>query len=100
MPPESSGYSATPPLSEEPEAQTPRLENDEMAEPPDPKDVPVPDDSDDELHAEDYWIEQGDKVIRMHRRPRTKAFDPVMTHDCPVDILQVGHERTTVALHP
>jgi hypothetical protein len=52
-----------------------------MAEPPDPKDVPVHDDSDDELHAEDYWIEQGDKVIRMHRRPRTKAFDPVMTHD-------------------
>ena len=97
VPPESSGYSATPPLSEEPEAQTPRPEDDETEKLLDPKDVPIPDDSDDGLHVEDYWIQQGDKVIRVHRRPRTLAFDPVLTLDCPVDILQVGHERTTVA---
>ena len=61
-----------------------------------PVEVPVPgDSSDDDLVMEDAWICQNDKVIRVHHRPRTAAFDPSTCSDCPVDLLSICGERTT-----
>jgi hypothetical protein len=82
----SSGYSATPPLSEQSRSETPPPALEEV--PTDPKDVPVPDAGDDELMVEDFWISQGDQIIRVHKTPRTHAFEPTMALDCPCDLLK------------
>lgn len=89
----SSGYSATPPRSESPTNATPPPELETV--PTDPKDVPVPEAGDDELVMEDYWVHQGDQLIRVHCRPRTYAFEPTMTCDCPCDFLKIGEDRIT-----
>ena len=91
--PNSSGYSATPPISEHSRSETPPPELEEI--PTDPKDVPVPDAGDDELLVEDFWISQGDQLIRVHKTPRTHAFDPTMAPDCPCDLLKIGEDRIT-----
>eukprot|EP00435_Cladocopium_sp_Y103_P052434 s764_g16.t1 len=94
----SSGYSATPPQSDIPDNEIP-INNPEET-PTDPKDVPVPDTSGDELHAEDYWILQGEQLIRVHKKPRTKAFEPTMVMDCPCDVLKIGENRITTGASP
>eukprot|EP00435_Cladocopium_sp_Y103_P033655 s328_g8.t1 len=94
VPPESNGYTPTTPLSEaSPSNHTPPPEA--TLEPTDPKDVPVP--TDDELFLDDYWLCQNDKLIRVHQQPRTEAFSPVYMVDCPIDVLQLGSERNTIA---
>ena len=62
--------------------------------------IPIPDSSDDDLVMEDAWICQNDKVIRVHHRPRTAAFDPSTCSDCPVDLLSICGERTTSGNSP
>jgi hypothetical protein len=91
--PNSSGYSATPPISEPSRSETPPPTLEEI--PTDPKDVPVPEAGDDELMVEDFWISQGDQLIRVHKRPRTHAFEPTMALDCPCDLLKIGEDRIT-----
>ena len=94
--PESNGYSATPPLSETPRSNLPNPDTEET--PTDPKDVPVPEAGDDELIAEDYWVFHGDQLIRVHNQPRTQAFDPTMTMDCPCDLLKIGGNRISTGM--
>lgn len=82
----SNAYTPTTPASNSPTV------NPNPEEATDPKDVPVPTD-DDEFVAEDYWLVQKDKPIRVHQKPRYEAFDPSTCCDCPVDILCVSGER-------
>ena len=91
--PNSSGYSATPPISEISQNEAPPPELEDI--PTDPKDVPVPDAGEDELVVEDFWISQGNQLIRVHKIPRTQAFEPTMTLDCPCDLLKIGADRIT-----
>eukprot|EP00435_Cladocopium_sp_Y103_P057366 s1032_g19.t1 len=97
-PPPSNAYTPTTPMSDNPNETTLEPEINpipSVEEPTDPKDVPVPDDADDELITEDYWLTQGDKIIRVHQTPRRKAFNPCSVTDCPVDILSVCEQRFT-----
>ena len=59
-------------------------------------DVPVPEDSSDEaLISEDYWIIKGDKITRIHQRPRRAGFRPIDSHDCPIDVFLLADESQT-----
>ena len=80
-------YAPTTPISD-----TPIVPNPEDVQ---PENIPVPDSEDDELMLEDYWIHQGNQLMRIHRKPRNDAFDPSTTNDCPVNILMVSGERST-----
>ena len=94
--PPSSLYTPTTPLSQNPDEtvfEPPVDPNPSTEVPTEPKDIPVPED--DELMTEDYWLTQGDKILRVHQTPRTSAFDPCCVTDCPVDILQVCSSRVT-----
>ena len=95
--PPSISYSPTTPAgSNAPSDQEPNSEdNTHHAEEPKPEDVPIPDSEDDELTVEDFWIHQGNQLMRIHRKPRTEAFEPSSVPDCPVDILLVCGERST-----
>ena len=59
-----------------------------------PVDIPVPEDED--LYC-DFWILQTDRLIRVHQQPRWTAFEPHLCTDCPVDILCLAEDRTTMA---
>jgi hypothetical protein len=83
----SNAYTPTTPLSNSPTI------NSNPEEATDPKDVPAPTDDGDEFVAEDHWLVQKDKLIRVHQKPRYEAFDPSTCCDCPVDILCVSGER-------
>ena len=64
---------------------------------PDPAAVPIPDsEEDDELFAEDFWVIQDNCAIRVHNQPRVKPFQPHLDPDCPLDILSVKSERTSL----
>ena len=65
----SNAYTPTTPLSNSP------TNNSNPEEATDPKDVPAPTDDDDEFVAEDHWLVQKDKLIRVHQKPRYEAFD-------------------------
>ena len=90
-------YSPTTPLSDHSQPNTTENIPTEHPNPPAaPEDIPVPESSDDEnLHVEDYWIHQGQQIMRVHRKPRTEAFDPSSVADCPVDILTIMNDRCT-----
>ncbi len=61
-----------------------------------PVQIPVPEDT--ELNCEqDYWIVQGKNLIRVHQRPRTKAFRPTDIPDSPVSPILLANSRTTTA---
>ena len=66
-----SGYSPTPPIAtparsenlheaQHPAVNPPEIESAELPN------IPIPDDSDEGLIAEDYWIHQGSQLIRAH----------------------------------
>ena len=88
---ESDGISpSTPPESFIPEAVV-----------PDPAAVPIPDsDFDDELIAEDYWVIQDNCAIKVHNKPRTGPFQPHLDPDCPIDVLSLKPERTSLIKKP
>ena len=88
---ESDGISpSTPPESFVPEAAV-----------PDPAAVPIPDsDFDDELIAEDYWVIQDNRAIKVHNKPRTGPFQPHLDPDCPIDVLSLKPERTSLIKKP
>lgn len=68
---------------------------------PDPAAVPIPDfDVDDELIAEDYWVLQDNCAIKVHNKPRTRPFQPHLDPDCPIDILSLKSERTSLIKKP
>jgi hypothetical protein len=95
MPPASqasSGYTPTTPIND-------RISDDlgEEPIPAAPHEVPVP--SDDDFVVEDVWMCQGDKLLRIHNRPRWTDFDPSSCADCPVDILNVMETRCTTGNH-
>jgi len=86
----SNAYTPPTPLSDQPQEN---LSEDVELE---PKDIPIPSDSsDDGLMVEDYWIQQKNKLIRVHQTPRKQAFNPIMAMDCPVNILHLSDERYT-----
>ena len=59
-------------------------------------DVPIPDDSTDEAFiSEDYWIIQGDKITRVHNKPRKAVFRPLDSSDCPIDVFLLLDDRQT-----
>ena len=59
--------------------------------------IPIPIESEeDELTMEDYWIIQEDKAIRIHKQPRKQPFFPWEDQECPLNILTVLGERTTL----
>lgn len=60
-------------------------------------DVPIPEDAGDGLVLEDYWIVQKDKIIRRHVQPRTHAFSPAKSQDCPTHPVCLCDERKTIA---
>ena len=92
----SNAYTPTTPVSQQSNENA--IDDDVELE---PKDIPVPSDSsDDGLTVEDYWIQQEDKLIRVHKTPRNHAFDPTMTSKCPVDILHLSDERYTAGNAP
>ena len=68
-------------------------------EPVDPSSIPVPEDLNDELVMEDFWVQEEDRIVRVHRKPRFVAFDPSTTTDCPVPILHLNEERETQGNH-
>ena len=89
----SSGYSATPPLSE---AQFPiQHPGAPEIDPSELHTIPIPDANEEGLVAEDFWIHSGSQLIRVHQKVRHQAFDPTTVDDCPVDILMISGERTT-----
>ena len=84
---DTSDYAPTTPMNTNSEAN-PEDNN------PNPADIPVPS-SDDELYAEDYWVHHGNQLLRVHRKPRERSFDPSTTSDCPVPILLIQDQRET-----
>lgn len=66
-----------------------------IADPPNPIEVPIPGETDDELFMEDYWIIQKDKLIRKHMKPRKTAFRPTDIEQCPINPLLLADDRIT-----
>ena len=66
-----------------------------IADPPNPIEVPIPGETDDELFMEDYWIIQKDKLIRKHVKPRKTAFRPTDIEQCPINPLLLADDRIT-----
>ena len=93
-PPSISDAPTTPLSTESPEP------NPENSNPIEPSEVPIPESSDEDLIAEDFWVQQCDKLIRVHQKPRVQAFDPSTCSDCPIDLLTIGDERTTMGNYP
>ena len=63
----------------------------------DPAGIPVPDtETDDELTVEDYWVIQDNRAFKVHRKPRKELFLPHLDSDCPVNILALKPDRTTL----
>ena len=61
-----------------------------------PVQIPVPEDT--ELNCnQDYWIVQGQNLIRVHQQPRRQAFRPTDSTDSPVSPLLLADARTTTA---
>eukprot|EP00434_Breviolum_minutum_P042887 symbB.v1.2.038193.t1/scaffold5827.1/size23306/2 len=84
------GSPSTPPESLMPEAIA-----------PDPAAVPIPEsDADDELIAEDYWVIQDDRAIKVHNKPRKEPFQPHLDPDCPIDVLSLTSERISLIKTP
>ncbi len=77
------------PASEEPEDSA--IGNSQ----PDPVEVPIPPETDDELFMEDYWIVQKDRLIRKHVKPRQTAFRPTDIDQCPIHPILLADERIT-----
>ena len=64
---------------------------------PDGIQIPVPSESEgDELVMEDYWVIQDNQAIRVHNRPRNQLFSPWEDPECPLNVLTVLGERTTM----
>lgn len=61
-----------------------------------PVDIPVPEDTE-LLCNQDYWVTQGNKVIRVHQQPRKHAFRPTECEDSPVSPLLLTDDRVTTA---
>ena len=59
--------------------------------------VPIPSESEeDELTMEDYWVIQEKQAIRVHKQPRKQLFQPWEDQECPLNILTVLGDRTTM----
>ena len=73
-----------------------------MPDPPpaeaiDASEIPIPiSDEEDALATTDFWVVQKDRIIRVHNQPRRELFQPHQEAECPVDILTVEAQRTTV----
>lgn len=59
--------------------------------------IPIPSEGEeDELVMEDYWVIQEKQAIRVHKQPRRQPFQPWEDQECPLNILTVLGERTTM----
>ena len=97
-PDNASGYSPTPPIATPPVSEhqfSHNPTNQPENNPEELPNIPVPDSSDEGLMTEDYWIQQGFQLLRVHRCAPSSTFDPTSVEDCPVDVLTISSDRTT-----
>ena len=90
-------YAGTIPSGDPPSYTPSTVENNLEENSPDidPVEVPIPNDENDELFSEDYWIIKKNHVIRRHIQPRTKAYIPQPDDDCPIHLLCFLDDRMT-----
>ena len=70
---------------------------------PEASQIPVPDDDDDSLVADafehDHWQIAGNLLIRHHRVPRLRTFNPCEDNTCPVPMQCLGLVRETKGIY-
>ena len=52
-----------------------------------------------EESTKDTWNIDGVELVRVHKTPRSRLFDPRRTSDCPVDADSLGEARTTKMMY-